>query len=65
AVEPSVAIARATARDGASAEAIQKRIDAQLSNQERIKRADVVILNDGSEQALRDKVETAWRRLND
>ncbi|MCB1739973.1 MAG: dephospho-CoA kinase, partial [Gammaproteobacteria bacterium] len=50
AVEPSVAIARATARDGASAEAIQKRIDAQLSNQERIKRADVVILNDGSEQ---------------
>lgn len=57
--------AMATARDGASAEAIQKRIDAQLSNQERIKRADVVILNDGSEQALRDKVETAWRRLND
>ena len=62
-VEPEVAIARATARDGVDEAAVQARIDAQLSNAERVALADVVIANGGSEAELLSKLDAEWQRL--
>ena len=62
-VEPEVAIARATARDGVDEAAVQARIDAQLSNGERVALADVVIDNGGDEAALLAKLDAEWERL--
>lgn len=62
-VEPEVAIARATARDGVDEAAIQGRIDAQLTNAERVALADVVIDNGGSEADLLSKLDREWHRV--
>ena len=62
-VEPEVAIARATARDGVDEAAVQARIDAQLSNAERVALADVVIDNGGSEADLLSKLDAEWNRV--
>ena len=62
-VEPEVAIARATARDGVDESAVQARIDAQLSNPERAALADVVIENGGSEAELLSKLDAEWQRV--
>lgn len=63
AVEPEVAIARATARDGVDETAVQARIDAQLANSERVALADVVIDNGGTEAELLAKLDAEWKRL--
>ena len=62
-VEPGTAIARATARDGVDRAAVQARLDAQLTNAERVALADVVIDNGGSEAELLAKLDGEWRRL--
>lgn len=62
-VEPDVAIERATTRDGVGEAAVQARIDAQLSNAERIANADVVIDNGGTESELLAKLAAEWERL--
>ena len=62
-VDPETAISRATARDGVDREAIQQRIDAQLSNNERASRAGVVISNDGTESDLKAALDREWTRL--
>jgi len=62
-VERDIAVRRAMARDGTDESAIQKRIDAQLSNEERRRRADVVIDNSGDEAALRARLDREWARL--
>lgn len=62
-VERATAIARAVARGGLSAAAVEARIDAQLSNEARRARADVVIDNGGDEAALGVQIDTQWRRL--
>jgi len=62
-VDRDTAVQRAMARDGADEEAIQKRIDAQLSNDERRRRADVVVENSSDEAALRARLDTEWARL--
>ena len=59
-VERETAIERAMARDGATREAIEKRLNAQLSNEERTTRADTVITNDGDEASLLAQLDTAW-----
>ena len=61
-VDPGTAITRATARDGVDREAIQQRIDAQLSNEERASRATVVIANDGTQDELKSALDSAWTR---
>ena len=63
-VEPEVAIARAATRDGVDEAAVQARIDAQLSNAERIAVADVVIDNGGTEAGLLAKLDAEWERLH-
>lgn len=62
-VPPAVAVERASVRDGIDAAAVQSRIDAQLSNEERAEHANVVIDNAGSQGQLLEQVERQWRRL--
>jgi dephospho-CoA kinase len=63
-VDRETAIARVTASRGLTREEVERRIDAQMSNEERRRLADLVIENDGSLEALRAQVERAWRGLD-
>ena len=62
-VDPDIAITRTMLRDGLDREAIEKRIGAQLSNEERIEYADVVIDNSGSEEALLAQIKREFEKL--
>jgi len=62
-VDRATAIERAVARGGLEPAAAAARLDAQLSNEQRIARADVVIDNSGDEAALRAQLDAHWRRL--
>ena len=63
AVDREVAIGRATARDGVDQATVEARIDAQLSNAERIAKADVVIDNSGTEAELISQLDQEWQRF--
>jgi len=62
-VRREVAIARVTASRGMTRDEVERRIDAQISNDDRRRVADVVIENDGTPEELRAKVEAAWYAL--
>lgn len=62
-VDREVAIERALARDGTAPAAVQGRLDAQLSNAERMALADVVIDNNGPLQAMLSQVRRHWERV--
>lgn len=62
-VDPEIAITRCMSRDDLEKEAVQSRLDAQLSNDERIAQADIVIVNNGSEEALLEQLDEQWHRL--
>jgi phosphopantetheine adenylyltransferase/dephospho-CoA kinase len=62
-VDRDVAIARASARDGVDPEAVEARIDAQLSNDERRAAANRVIDNSGTEQDLEAQLKSLWSQL--
>ncbi len=64
-VDPSTAIERASARDGVDADAVQARIDAQLSNAERTAEAAVVIDNSADEPQLLAQLENHWKNLQE
>ena len=64
-VEPEVAVARASARDGADAAAVRARIDAQLSNAERAAHAGTVIDNSGTPAELIAQLDAEWQRLQE
>ena len=64
-VDPSTAIERASARDGVDADAVQARIDAQLSNAERTAGAAVVIDNSADEPQLLAQLENHWKNLQE
>ena len=59
-MEPETAITRAMQRDGADRAAIQSRLDAQLSNEERMRQAQVSIDNNGDEAALTSQLDHHW-----
>lgn len=61
-VDREVAIERAMARDGVQREAVEQRIDSQLSNDERARRSTLVIDNNGDEAAMTRQLEEAWER---
>ena len=63
-VKPAVAIERACARDNLSADAVQTRLDAQLSNDERGSYADHVIDNSSDEAHLLAQVESLWAHVS-
>jgi len=62
-VDPAAAVARARERDGLDEEDVRRRIDAQMSNDERRRRADVVIDNSGNPEALLARLDREWLRL--
>jgi dephospho-CoA kinase len=62
-VDPETAIDRVVASRGLSRDDVARRIDAQMSNEARRARADVVIDNGGDFEALRASVEAAWAEL--
>ena len=63
-VDTETAIARATARDGVDAAAIQARIDAQLSNDERAAKADRLFDNSSSEADFIKQLDAVWAELS-
>ena len=62
-VDREVAIERAMARDGVAREAVEQRLNSQLSNEERISRSTVVIDNNGDPEAMTGQLEEAWERF--
>jgi dephospho-CoA kinase len=58
-----VVVARAVARTGLPEDQIRARLRSQMSNEERIKRADKVIRNDGTVDELRVQVIDLWKQL--
>ena len=63
-VDRAVAIARAMQRDNIPQAAVESRIDAQLSNEARIARADVVIDNNGTTEAMLAQLRRHWQRVS-
>ena len=63
AVEPEVAIERAVARDGLTADEVRARLDAQTSNAERRRHADVVIDNLAGLDELHSQLDRQWQRV--
>lgn len=63
-VRRETAVARVMASRGLSREEVVRRLDAQMSNEERRRLADLVIENDGDLAALRAQVEQAWASLS-
>ena len=57
------ALRRAIRRDGSDEAEVRRRIAAQLSNEERARRAQVVIDNNGEAALLEQRLETEWRRV--
>ena len=62
-VEPDGAVTRLGERNGLDEAAARARIDSQLSNEERIAAADVVIENNGTREELADTIRAAWEAL--
>ncbi len=63
-VDAETAIERCIARDGLDREAIENRLNSQLSNDERIAKADLAIENNSTEQDLLDQLSVQWQRVN-
>lgn len=63
-VAPEAARDRLMARNDMSAEDADARIASQISNQERLAHADVVIETDCPIEEMSDRVEAAWNELN-
>jgi dephospho-CoA kinase len=62
-VDPDIAIERAMERDNVPAELVQKRIDAQLSNDERKAKADVAIDNSTDLATFLVELDRLWNDL--
>jgi dephospho-CoA kinase len=56
-------VKRAVARTGLPEEQIRSRLRSQMSNAERVKRANLVIYNDGTMEDLKKKVNEAWGKI--
>ena len=64
-VDRTTAIERTMARDGLDAEAVQRRIDSQLSNDERVSKADVVIDNSLDLKNMLAQLDAEWKRITE
>ena len=62
-VEPDLAVKRLESRNGLDEAAARARINSQLSNAERTAKANVVIENNGSLEALQARVQEEWTNL--
>ena len=64
-VNREVAIERAVARDGVEAAAIEARIDAQLSNDQRTAQAQQIVDNSATPAELEAQLQTLWSQLGE
>ena len=62
-VSPQVAEERLMARNNFSAEEARKRINSQITNDERLKHANVAIENNGAQSDLEKKIREQWNSL--
>ncbi len=62
-VDRETAIDRSMSRDSLDREAVEKRIDAQLTNEERSAHATVILDNSGSWDELRTGVSSAYKQV--
>lgn len=62
--EENIRKQRLELRDGLSLEEISKRMNSQMSDDEKLKRADFVIKNSGSLEELFAGVDRLWERIN-
>ncbi len=62
-VEADIAVARLAERNGLDEAAARARIDSQLSNEERVAVAHLVIENNGTLAELADGIRAAWEAL--
>jgi dephospho-CoA kinase len=62
-VTPDIARQRLIERNGLSAEAAEARLVSQITNEERLRHADVVIDNNASLDSLRSQVSERWTTL--
>ena len=60
---PEVRVGRLVAQRGLIPQDARQRVSAQNPEDEKVRRADVVVENDGSLDQLRDKVADAWRAI--
>ncbi len=63
-VDREVAIERTMLRDKLPREAIEARLNSQLTNAERTARADHVIDNNGTQEAMLAQLREHWQRIN-
>ena len=63
-VDREIAIERTISRDGFEREAVESRIDSQLTNDERISQSNVVIENNTDLQHLLDQLQKEWDRIS-
>lgn len=61
-VDRETAIERSMERDNAPRDAVERRLDSQLSNEIRTSRADVVITNDGSVATMLEQIDSAFAK---
>ena len=61
-VDRETAIARSMARDNVPRDAVERRLDSQLSNEVRTSRADIVVTNDGSVAAMLEQIDSAFAK---
>lgn len=62
-IDPDVQLRRLMAREGLSDEDAQKRVAAQMAQEEKLARADYVIDNSGAVAVSLQQVESLWRQL--
>jgi dephospho-CoA kinase len=61
----TAALQRLSGRPGYSEEDVKARLRSQITDEERIRKADVIIHNDGTLDELRDRVRTEWDKLQE
>lgn len=59
----AVRMRRVMERDGSSEADVRRRMRAQLTDEEYVRRADVIVRNDGGAAALSKEVDAAWSAL--
>ena len=63
-VDREIAIERSIARDGFEREAVESRIDSQLTNDERISQSNIVIENNTDQEQLFSQLQKEWDRIS-
>jgi dephospho-CoA kinase len=64
-VDPEIAVRRLVEQRGMQEDDVRRRMAAQVGREERLARADFVVRNDGSLDALRSEIDRCWRWIED